>query len=223
MRADAAEVIGVLALAGVLVLLLMSNPSKRFMPKAAHRHPRSGGNFRHDTPPNIFHFLGWVWFVFRGGGGSIDIDSSGQAAELSALLREVAPGAIRSRRHSVKASTPELFKCPVWGPIRLAAWPTDPDTPASTEKGHSEGLSIPAQEDHHSRPRRLCPEPSLRARETPSAYFSDRGRPFQADRGRQISAVGDAPGRRASSVLNVSQSSTISLKRSGVAWLSALF
>jgi hypothetical protein len=31
-----------------------------------------------------------------------------------------------------------------------------------------------------------------------NAYFSDRGRPFQADRGRQIRAVGDAPGRRAS-------------------------
>jgi len=45
------------------------------------------------------------------------------------------------------------------------------------------------------------------------AYFSDRGRPFQADRGRQISAVGDAPGRRASSRFECISSSTISLKR----------
>jgi hypothetical protein len=45
------------------------------------------------------------------------------------------------------------------------------------------------------------------------AYFSDRGRLFQADRGRRNGAVGDALGKRASSGLNVSQSSTISLKR----------
>jgi hypothetical protein len=43
-------------------------------------------------------------------------------------------------------------------------------------------------------------------------YFSDRGRPFQADRGRRNIAVGDALGKRASTGLNVSQSSTISLK-----------
>jgi len=46
-----------------------------------------------------------------------------------------------------------------------------------------------------------------------AAYFSDRGRLFQADRGRRNVAVGDALGKRASSGLNVSQSSTISLKR----------
>jgi hypothetical protein len=51
------------------------------------------------------------------------------------------------------------------------------------------------------------------------AYFSDRGRLFQADRGRRNGAVGDALGKRASSGLNVSQSSTISLKRAVVgAW-----
>ncbi len=44
------------------------------------------------------------------------------------------------------------------------------------------------------------------------AYFSDRGRLFQADRGRRIGAVGDALGKRASSGWNVAQSSTISLK-----------
>ena len=45
------------------------------------------------------------------------------------------------------------------------------------------------------------------------AYFSDRGRLFQADRGRRNGAAGDALGKRASSGLNISQSSTISLKR----------
>ena len=45
------------------------------------------------------------------------------------------------------------------------------------------------------------------------AYFSDRGRPFQPDRGRRNGAVGDALGERTSSVLNVVQSSTIRLKR----------
>jgi hypothetical protein len=49
-----------------------------------------------------------------------------------------------------------------------------------------------------------------------AAYFSDRGRLFQADRGRQIGGAEDALGKRASSGLNVSQSSTISLKRSAV-------
>ena len=45
------------------------------------------------------------------------------------------------------------------------------------------------------------------------AHFSDRGRLFQADRGRRFSAIVDARGLRASEVFNVSQSSTISLKR----------
>ncbi len=47
-----------------------------------------------------------------------------------------------------------------------------------------------------------------------TAYFSDRGRPNQSDRGRCFSVIVDGLGRRASPVLNVSQSSTISLKRS---------
>jgi hypothetical protein len=47
----------------------------------------------------------------------------------------------------------------------------------------------------------------------PTAYFSDRGRLFQADRGRRFSAIVDAQGLRASEVCNVSQSSTIRLKR----------
>jgi hypothetical protein len=46
-----------------------------------------------------------------------------------------------------------------------------------------------------------------------AAYFSDRGRLFQADRGRRFSAIVDARGLRASELVNVSQSSTISLKR----------
>jgi hypothetical protein len=46
-----------------------------------------------------------------------------------------------------------------------------------------------------------------------SAHFSDRGRLFQSDRGRRFGAIEDAPGVRASDGLNVSQSSTISLKR----------
>ena len=45
------------------------------------------------------------------------------------------------------------------------------------------------------------------------AHFSDRGRLFQTDRGRRFSAILDAAGVRASEVFNVSQSSTISLKR----------
>jgi hypothetical protein len=45
------------------------------------------------------------------------------------------------------------------------------------------------------------------------AHFSDRGRLFQADRGRCFSAIVDARGLRASEVFNVSQSSTIGLKR----------
>lgn len=47
----------------------------------------------------------------------------------------------------------------------------------------------------------------------PTAHFSDRGRLFQADRGRRFNAIVDARGLRASEVFNVSQSSTISLNR----------
>ena len=55
---------------------------------------------------------------------------------------------------------------------------------------------------------------SSRPARTPEpAHFSDRGRLFQADRGRRFSAIVDALGLRASEVFNVSQSSTISLKR----------
>ncbi|WP_332745312.1 hypothetical protein, partial [Hydrogenophaga sp.] len=46
------------------------------------------------------------------------------------------------------------------------------------------------------------------------ADFSDRGRLFQSDRGRRFSLMVDARGVRASEGFNVSQSSTISLKRS---------
>ena len=46
------------------------------------------------------------------------------------------------------------------------------------------------------------------------AYFSDRGRPNQSDRGRCFSVIVNGLGRRASPGLNVAQSSTISLKRS---------
>ena len=46
------------------------------------------------------------------------------------------------------------------------------------------------------------------------AYFSDRGHPFQSDRGRCFSVIVDGQERHASPGLNVSQSSTISLKRS---------
>jgi DNA-binding transcriptional ArsR family regulator len=46
-----------------------------------------------------------------------------------------------------------------------------------------------------------------------SAYFSDRGRPNQSDRGRCFSVIVDGLGRRTSPGLNVAQSSTISLKR----------
>jgi hypothetical protein len=45
------------------------------------------------------------------------------------------------------------------------------------------------------------------------AHFSDRGRLFQSDRGQCFSAIVDALGMRASEVVNVAQSSTISLKR----------
>jgi len=46
-----------------------------------------------------------------------------------------------------------------------------------------------------------------------TADFSDRGRLFQSDRGRCFSVIVDARGMRASEGRNVSQSSTISLKR----------
>jgi hypothetical protein len=54
----------------------------------------------------------------------------------------------------------------------------------------------------------------------PAAHFSDRGRLFQADRGRRFSAIVDARGLRASEVFNVSHSSTISLKRGVIVPLS---
>jgi hypothetical protein len=53
-------------------------------------------------------------------------------------------------------------------------------------------------------------------REFKFAYFSDRGRLFQADRGRQFDVAVVAPGKRAGTGVTVSQSSTISLKRSAV-------
>ena len=48
------------------------------------------------------------------------------------------------------------------------------------------------------------------------AYFSDRGRLFQSDRGRQNGVAEAALGKRAGTGLNVAQSSTISLKRAAV-------
>jgi hypothetical protein len=48
------------------------------------------------------------------------------------------------------------------------------------------------------------------------AYFSDRGRLFQSDRGRRFSVITDGRRGRASEVVNVAQSSAIRLKR-GVA------
>jgi hypothetical protein len=47
-----------------------------------------------------------------------------------------------------------------------------------------------------------------------TAYFSDRGRLFQADRGRQNGVAEAALGKRAGTGLNVAESSTISLKLS---------
>jgi hypothetical protein len=61
---------------------------------------------------------------------------------------------------------------------------------------------------HEAHPSGLFPRPDDHA-----AHFSDRGRLFQADRGRRFSAIVDARGVRASEVFNVSQSSTIRLKR----------
>ena len=59
----------------------------------------------------------------------------------------------------------------------------------------------------------LVPTSSKLSSQSSYAHFSDRGRLFQADRGRRFRAIVDARGRRASEVFNVSQSSTISLKR----------
>jgi hypothetical protein len=56
-----------------------------------------------------------------------------------------------------------------------------------------------------------CVNERARGRRT-AAHFSDRGRLFQADRGRRFSAIVDARRLRASGWFNVSQSSTISLK-----------
>lgn len=56
-------------------------------------------------------------------------------------------------------------------------------------------------------------DPLVVALDSLPAYFSDRGRLFQADRGRRFSAIVDAQRVRASGDSNVSQSSTISLKR----------
>ncbi len=49
-----------------------------------------------------------------------------------------------------------------------------------------------------------------------NAYFSDRGRLFQADRGRRIGVAVAALGKRAGTGLTVAESSTISLKRAAV-------
>jgi integrase len=57
---------------------------------------------------------------------------------------------------------------------------------------------------------------------TPLAYFSDRGRLFQADRGRQNGVVEAALGKRAGTGLTVAESSTISLKRAAVGRLSGV-
>jgi hypothetical protein len=54
------------------------------------------------------------------------------------------------------------------------------------------------------------------------AYFSDRGRPFQADRGRQNGVAEAAPGKRAGTGLNVAESSTISLKPAAVGRVSGV-
>ena len=51
--------------------------------------------------------------------------------------------------------------------------------------------------------------PRSRASQGFTAYFSDRGRPFQSDRGRSNSVIVDAPGRRASPGLNVTLSASI--------------
>jgi hypothetical protein len=48
------------------------------------------------------------------------------------------------------------------------------------------------------------------------AYFSDRGRLFQADRGRRNGVAVAALGQRAGTGFTVAESSTISLKRAAV-------
>ena len=65
-------------------------------------------------------------------------------------------------------------------------------------------------DDHMNHVRGLAPK-------SRTAYFSDRGRPFQSDRGRCFSVIVDGLGRHASPGLNVAQSSTISLKWPAVA------
>jgi len=55
------------------------------------------------------------------------------------------------------------------------------------------------------------------------AYFSDRGRLFQADRGRRISVAAVALEKRAGTGLTVAESSTISLKRAAVGRVSRPF
>ena len=50
----------------------------------------------------------------------------------------------------------------------------------------------------------------IQARIEGGAHFSDRGRLFQADRGRRFSAIVDAQGMRASEGLNVSQAPELS-------------
>jgi len=50
----------------------------------------------------------------------------------------------------------------------------------------------------------------FQGRKEKSAYFSDRGRPNQSDRGRCFSVIVDGLGRHASPMVNVAQSSTIS-------------
>jgi hypothetical protein len=55
-----------------------------------------------------------------------------------------------------------------------------------------------------------------------TAYFSDRGRPFRADRERRNGVAVAALGKRAGTGLTVHGSSTISLKRAAVGWLSGV-
>jgi hypothetical protein len=58
---------------------------------------------------------------------------------------------------------------------------------------------------------------------TKVAYFSDRGRLFQADRGRQNGVAEAALGKRTGTGLTLAQSSTISLKRAAVGRVPACF
>jgi len=66
---------------------------------------------------------------------------------------------------------------------------------------HYESLGRRMREYHRNHPWRLS-----------DAYFSDRGRLIQADRGRQISVAVAALKKRAGTGVTVAQSSTISLK-----------